>query len=64
MGVSMTEQIPRAVTITAHQAQIAASRFPGDWKRKKRERKRIKLYGQSNREFLKQLGARIKISPN
>jgi hypothetical protein len=56
--------IPQAQTITAAQATIAASQFPGDWRQKKYQRKRIKLYGESNREFLRSLGARITLVKN
>lgn len=56
--------IPQVQTITAKQAMLAASNFNGDWRAKKFHRKRIKLYGESNREFLRQLGARITMSKN
>jgi hypothetical protein len=46
-------------SITAKQAEIAASRFPGDWRLKKYQRKRIHAYGELNQKFLKDLGARI-----
>jgi len=55
----MKNTIQRAQTITAQQATIAASQFCGDWRAKKYQRKRIKVYGELNRAVLKQLGAQI-----
>jgi hypothetical protein len=56
--------IPVVQTISAVQATIAASQFSGDWRAKKYHRKRIRFYGESNRDFLRALGARIKMSSN
>jgi hypothetical protein len=56
----MKNSIPQAQTITAQQATIAASRFSGDWRQRKYQRKRIKAYGELNLKVLKELGAAIK----
>jgi hypothetical protein len=61
--VSMKPTIP-ATSITANQATIAASRFSGDWRQKKYQRKRIRAYGEINRKALKDLGARIVLLTN
>jgi hypothetical protein len=47
--------------ITAKQAALAASKFPGDWKAQKYHWKRIKAYGELERRALQKLGAEIKL---
>lgn len=54
----MKNTIPQT-SITAKQATIAASRFSGDWRLRKYQRKRVKAYGEINRAELKKLGAQI-----
>lgn len=55
----MKTTITQARTITARNCEIAASRFSGDWRHTKYQRKRIKAYGEINRNALKELGATI-----
>jgi hypothetical protein len=47
-------------SITANQATIAASQCSGDYRLRKYQRKRIKAYGEINRDVLRKLGAQIK----
>jgi hypothetical protein len=55
----MRNTIQQPQTITAPQMRIAASNWPGDWRAKKYERKRIREYAFLNRKFLESLGAEI-----
>jgi hypothetical protein len=60
----MKPQSPQPQTITAKQATIAASTFPGDHRQKQYQRKRIRAYGAINRAELKKLGAHITLVMN